>query len=1119
MEEWYSKQFDPDRERKQAVFDCMLPSAVPLLQVSAVHNESGDITHAVNYCMIEGLPVCFKAFMLLTGYSKHQVYDCRFRIMRGHTSLMSLPKMIDSLTPKMTAQDIFINKASLAQLACAEWQQKYADPDGGGHGFNCPLSPTTIIIQKPAAGFQGWHEMYLRRNDWSGVAEESVNMQNFCKVHMFFNPHIKFSKKKGTHATCPECAANEHALQQAKSSDERQDIRQRHLRHIETYRGEANYYVRLCAEAAEDKSLLVIAADYLDSTKTVGIHWKLGSPGNMARDLRNYKSNLCIVRIAGIAVLGFMVPPHLDAKDANVMVEIFRRTLIWLKRNGHLHSGVQRLEFRIDSAADNLNKTFFRFLHFVAAEMGKAVVNASVGLPNHTKNNVDRSGAHVWSVTLSVQMRCPDDHDHAFRVAMSPSDKVRKGGNGLLEKIDQVAVHEVIFVESVPDWTLAFSDDFNCEFAGHRQAEVFIVPGPTGRIDLSSCDKPHLFSFKKQPSGQVTFHYKIFSTDTLSLPLLMLGDAAVRDSVGGVSTDPNGLDWLTPQAKKTTWADVSLNYAKQSLTFHPAAVIKFAEAVVEKDSSFRDMCFTGVILRDRPPLVQQCGEDHFRTDPEDEYNVDGLEPWERNNPRQNAPAGFNKDRTKGYSESVFSKVGMVQAWRLHFEATKIPLNIDGRPVLASSTTDGLPPLRCQLPELDSVGFRGSCPAGMPRPSTRAALITDNAVTPQPITHRSYTRQTKKDDYAQRLAFADSILGFCELCFEPHSMQNPLRVCDGIVQRGNRGARKCVAVDDRDLMKSFQLNDMSDTVFIGCEHNRLRRADTDTTMTAKYNVQSSSRQVTLNTRYKMNGFDAKTGVAHLDNGGILFENVNRRTSTFCRRCSPQWLSRHFHPHADGRSVPYACLPCAQKSVQSKGTLFPMAVVEQAIASNMAFFRLQFFGSYLRVPPRALMNSVDANAALQAAMRCAADMQKNARHQNQWYSVAEMRENGWHKPFLTDWMREKYYSTSQQLQCGDIIDVYNEALCGFSRATVRVDGEHTNLQWRAGGRQEDVVIANLIFRRVLVQAASELVQQQQQPVQAGAPHQGDDDIVLPVEPDLSSVYPEEDVSPTGMEWYEN
>jgi hypothetical protein len=855
------------------------------------------------------------------------------------------------------------------------------------------------------------------------------------------NNHIFLTRAKGDHATCPDCEYWENAFKTASLPDGRRDAAEGKAIHIGFFKAQSRYYVQCCIRSEHDPRWITIGVDYPDSAKYSGIKFRNGSPGNMARTNDNYDMVPCIVSIAGIAVLAFVVPAGVP-KNANTMVEICRRTLIWLLHAGKITKETLGIDWRIDSASDNLNRTFLRFASLTSQSFGFPQVSVSCGAVMHTKNDVDRKGACVNAQKNKVDLRTVDDLDYVWRMGIQPSSdgRVHGASGGLAARCDsEMAVTDVFFLCASPDYEAAWKDDFVPEFGGHRTPEVRSVPGEAGFVPGQHCaDKVHLFRFKSDADGSVRMHYKTDVRDQMFMP------ADGDGEVDSMAENPVGLLFLKPGYEKKTFADYAFEWAAQKKV-GCAAILRFVQKVfdvVANESSFRGQCVSNVILRDNASFILPEGTGPtIRKSRDDQFT---LEQWERSDGKHAPPDFKPGDRMTAYPSS-FPRVTMVTWWRNWLKETTVPLQPEPvtsngksqslfKPEVVSLTTVGL--ALCDpsfLPCADN-GRNSDGSAGTPCSDAPSAVGAGSSHSTNyfrrppahenpPLTGTNYTKATQKKAQGALRRAQQERQGQCEKCFT----RDDVISCDGIryPRRTN-----CCADKHRQVDTVISQQDVGTKgIFKGGPEGTLLRSTTRVLGNAC--IDSELKEGALYTVVGLTPHDAKNVhlpvAATLSLGSFVashrFQPLSL-ASYWCVNCVDPCQAQHFND----RDAPlhFTCCHCIE-SEQAAGFWTPKAVVAEFKASSGKFptrYLLSFFG----------MPLPSQNERQQAAFSGTIATQEHVG----FYTARSIANSHWHD-FLKAWHLACYPFRPWALRSCNYIQVYDVEECSWDRAKV-CPGQH-------------------------------------------------------------------------------
>ena len=680
------------------------------------------------------------------------------------------------------------------------------------------------------------------------------------------------------------------------------------------------------------------------------------------------------------------------------MCEILRRTLIWLAHHGKM-MGVKKSCIRIDSASDNLNKLFLRLCSLLAMELDIEIV-VYCGVVSHTRNNVDRVIAFTFKSRKKIHQRVIDDLDFIWRegVRGAPSSYENLYGRTGSVKTVRVPMTDLFFLEAVPDYKLAFSGDFDPEFAGYRTPEFRWVVADDGRVNhLHHPSKPHYFRFT-QENSQAIMHYK---TDVRN-DFLPVVEGTPPSS--GCVIDPRGLVFLKAQASTRRFSSYIFEWAAQKPT-DVDAIYRYATKVYGLDADFRGLCPWNIILRDTADFILSPGDP-----PEPRVNEVGvmLESWERFQLQSHEPFGFDSSRGRedAYPGDQFPLLTMTEHWRQWLRSTVVPLDrsaaVENKfpPQVVSSTSAGLAPCRPGFDFQCTVADDASNGAGVG--SENSIRLSD--VENPPITGGNYPRATQAQVQGRVLNQQRAHMGQCEKCSSMGSVV-PLIRCDG---RRNPRKQPCCASTKRDALTVFDKEDIGkNNIFVGGANGTLLRVPCQggvQGVSMKGHICPDSARPVAQTKYTLSGLsENSTGkvivsvVARL--GNLSFQTLSQ-SSFWCQDCVDSCHLTHF---SERSPLHFTCEVCIEAERQD-GFYTPKRVVEVVQVRGGTYFLLEFFGY-----PLPKENTVKST--------------KTARQNDGFYTGAEIVDQLRSPNILTEWFRRRYPPRDWTERLGNRIEVYD------------------------------------------------------------------------------------------------
>jgi hypothetical protein len=1023
-----------DPRRRESIFNAVYSARLAL---------PDGLTFDSSRFILNGVFLCRSVFMGVTGLSERTILPIQQAVGVGHNTLDSVDKF---KLPGATAE---LSVLGAMQEECREWQYSFADPENPfGVGYYDPVKTVQVKglgqmckvyiprYTDKKSGF--WLEYVAMRQNAGTSLHNLLQRRAFVKVWKMCNNHIFMTRDKGDHATCPDCAFWEDAFKKALLPDQQRYAAKGKSEHISFFRAQSNYYVMCCVQSERDDRWLTIGMDYPDAAKHPGIKFRKGSPGNIARTNDNYNSVPCIVSIAGVAVLGFVVPPSV-LKDANTMVEIGRRSLIWSRHFGKLNSRTLGINWRIDSASDNLNATFLRFASLTSQIEGCPEVTVSCGVVSHTKNDVDRHGATVLAQRLKVDQRTLDDLDYVWRMGITPGVNPMHGHRTDARCDSKTkAVTDLFYVGATPDYCKAFSDDIDPSFGGHRAHEFRSVPGDAGFVPGQHCaDKVHMFRFKSE-GGSVRMTYKTDVRSSTFMPVLSQADGDLE-----LTTDPAGLLWLKPDCDKKTWDDFEFDWAAQKKV-DGSAILRYAQKVVSAvadETSFRGQCVSGVILRDTAPLILAEG-----TASPSRKSADGrftLEQWERSD-AQHEPTDFTRgNRMTAYPET-FPRKTMLQWWRDFLIDTQVPLRSQAvqnsrkqvlyLPEVVSEISSGLAKCAPSFPPRDHEGSLLEDGGGSGGTSDQNAGRVSSYLHRPPahenptLTARNFSRADQKQVQSVLRRAQQEREGQCEEC----STRIDVLTCGGI-RYPKRVA--CCAHELRPQGRVIVAKEVGVSgLFTGADAGVLLRSQS--TMAFPIRISGNAcidSEISDGTKYTVIGLTPPDPAnPHLPIVATLQPELSSKTHRFqalslasywCVNCADPCHAVHFgDTHA--RPLHFTCVHCIEKE-REQGFFTPKGVIAEFARTGLTGrkpnrFLLHFFGFELPEEKErqklAFMGSINAQENLG------------------FYTTQSIKAANWQE-HLKAWQLRSHEFKAWDQRLSDLICVYDAEGCEWDNALVQ------------------------------------------------------------------------------------
>ena len=214
---------------------------------------------------------------------------------------------------------------------------------------------------------------------------------------------IRIERNIGAFLSCTVCDAYDSRIREAHTEEQRKiliDFKKKHNTKQQTQR--LKYYKHRRKARDDPRRYLSIIIDGMDQKKT-----NCPVLGRNVKDESPLTQRVIGVKVHGIGCLVYICDETVKG-GANLIIDILRRTLLYLDDNGKLPCVNPSLYLQIDNCGENINKTLIAFLTDLVRKKVFRKIKACFLVVGHTHDDIDQVFATISTYLRQVHVVCPD---------------------------------------------------------------------------------------------------------------------------------------------------------------------------------------------------------------------------------------------------------------------------------------------------------------------------------------------------------------------------------------------------------------------------------------------------------------------------------------------------------------------------------------------------------------------------------------------------------------------------------------------------------------------------------------------------------------------------------------
>jgi hypothetical protein len=234
---------------------------------------------------------------------------------------------------------------------------------------------------------------------------QPLSSSQFGKLfNMFSNQlNIRLTRNTGDFLSCTVCDAYDTRIRGAHSEEERKVLREFKKKHNTKQQTQRLKYYKHRRKAREHpRTYLSIIIDGMDQKKT-----NCPVLGRNVKDESPLTQRVIGVKVHGVGHLVYVCDETVRG-GGNLIIDVLRRTLLFLEKKGKLPFLNPVLYLQIDNCGENKNKTLFAFLTDLVRKKVFHKIKACFLMVGHTHDDIDQVFATISSYLKQVHIVCPD---------------------------------------------------------------------------------------------------------------------------------------------------------------------------------------------------------------------------------------------------------------------------------------------------------------------------------------------------------------------------------------------------------------------------------------------------------------------------------------------------------------------------------------------------------------------------------------------------------------------------------------------------------------------------------------------------------------------------------------
>ena len=417
--------------------------------------------------LIDGIKVCKRFFIAARGYSNGSIQRAKDGLLNGEVS----------------ASSIFAGESKTAAERPAPKREGFVGYVKKFAKSNGDYMPHEDAIVLPYAKFEGVFLEYQaewRRRGWEPchyswavkIFNEDTELEN-----------IRLVRTKGTLSACKVCTNYQMRILKAKSDHERNELKRLRQEHVDKQRRERVHYYQHREEAfSNSEQVLSLIIDGMDQNKT-----NIPLLSRTTSSSKVVKQRVIGVKVHAVQNYVYLVDDTVQG-GGNLIIEVLRRTLLDLEKDGKLPCKNPTLYVQMDNCSENKNRTVFAFFNDLVEKDVFEELYAGFLMVGHTHEDIDQFFSIIAKHLSKWETICPDIESLKQEILKAfATEKLASE----CPKIFEIHAPEVF------DCTTFYQNHINQKLAQHTI--------------------PHQYRFKKF-DGTVLCHYKMWAAYHIWLP-------------------------------------------------------------------------------------------------------------------------------------------------------------------------------------------------------------------------------------------------------------------------------------------------------------------------------------------------------------------------------------------------------------------------------------------------------------------------------------------------------------------------------------------------------------------------------------------------------------------------